>query len=169
MADIMSENMEEFEEDTQEGKYMVFKSGRESYGLELQYVNEIIQLQPITGIPETENYMKGFINLRGRIIPVIDVSLRFRQNPIEYNDRTCIVVLNVEELIVGLIVEQIADVVNIDAADIDSPPSLSAGRSQYVYGIGKTVDSVVLLLDPRKLIGKEDLKVIEQLVENAME
>ena len=76
------------EGDTQKGKYMTFKSGNEYFGLEIQYVNEIIQLQAITAIPETEDYIKGLINLRGKVIPVVDVSLRCNPEPFEYPDRT---------------------------------------------------------------------------------
>lgn len=170
MADTVLEN-EEFEEDTQKGKYMIFRSGEEFYGIELQYVNEIIQIQPITGIPEVEEYIKGLINLRGKIIPVIDVRLRFKQQPFEYNDRTCIIIIDVKGTIVGLIVETIADVVNIDEKDIEPPPSLSSnsGKNKYVYGLGKTGDSVKLLLDPEKLIGTADLATMEQLIEESEE
>ncbi len=165
MADAFLENEEDLEEDTQKGKYMIFRSGEEFYGLELRYVNEIIQIQPITAVPEVEDYMKGLINLRGKIIPVIDVRLRFKQEPIEYNDRTCIIIINVNGTIVGLIVETIADVVNIDEKDIEPPPSLSSnvGKNKYVYGLGKTGDSVKLLLDPEKLIGTAELAGLEQL------
>ncbi|MGN0351936.1 MAG: chemotaxis protein CheW [Roseburia sp.] len=171
MAEAILENEEELEEDTQKGKYMIFRSGQEFYGIELQYVNEIIQIQPITEIPEVEDYIKGLINLRGKIIPVIDVRLRFKQEPIEYNDRTCIIIIDVNGTIVGLIVETIADVVNIEEKDIEPPPSLSsnAGKNKYVYGLGKTGDSVKLLLDPEKLIGTAELAAIEQDVEESEE
>lgn len=79
--------------DTQEGKYMTFKSGSEYFGLEIQYVQQIIQFQAITKIPETEDYIKGLINLRGKIIPVVDVRVRFKQGECEYNDKTCILVI----------------------------------------------------------------------------
>ena len=99
------------ERDAQKGKYMTFKSGNEYYGLKIQYVSEIIQFQAITAIPETADYIKGLINLRGKIIPVIDISIRFKQEPVEYNDRTCIMVVNVQNTLVGLIIEKIAEVV----------------------------------------------------------
>ena len=82
--------------DTQKGKYMIFKSGPEYFGLEIQYVQQIIQYQEVTKVPETEDYIKGLINLRGRIIPVVDVRLRFHQGACEYNDKTCILVINVK-------------------------------------------------------------------------
>lgn len=153
------------ERDTQKGKYMTFKSGNEYFGLEIQYVNEIIQLQAITAIPETEDYIKGLINLRGKVIPVVDVRLRFKQEPFEYNDRTCIIVINIKSMMVGLIVEKIAEVVEIKEDNILPPPTVGRTdrvQNKYVYGIGKVGDTVKLLLDPDKLLNDDDLSVVEQ-------
>ncbi|MDE5866328.1 MAG: chemotaxis protein CheW [Lachnospiraceae bacterium] len=152
------------EHDTQKGKYMTFKSKNEYFGLGIQYVNEIIQLQAITAIPETEDYIKGLINLRGKVIPVVDVRLRFKQEPFEYNDRTCIIVINIKSMMVGLIVEQIAEVVEIKEENILPPPTFGRGdvKNKSVYGIGKVGDAVKLLLDPDKLLNDEDLSVVEQ-------
>lgn len=154
------------EPDAQRGKYMTFKSGNEYFGMKIQYVNEIIQFQTITVIPETEDYIKGLINLRGKVIPVIDVRLRFKQEPFEYNDRTCIIVINVKSTVVGLIVEQIAEVVEIKEENILPPPAIGRAdkvqQNKYVYGIGKVGDAVKLLLDPDKLLNEEDLSVVEQ-------
>lgn len=158
--------------DTQKGKYVTFKSGNEYFGLKIQYVSEIIVFQEITEIPESEDYIKGLINLRGKIIPVIDVRLRFKQEPFEYNDRTCIIVINVNSLVVGLIVEKIAEVVEIQEENILPSPSIGrADKSQnkYVYAIGKVGDEVKLLLDPDKLLNDEDLALIEQAGEVTME
>ncbi|MDE7157924.1 MAG: chemotaxis protein CheW [Lachnospiraceae bacterium] len=154
------------ERDAQKGKYMTFKSGNEYFGLKIQYVNEIIQFQTITAIPETEDYIKGLINLRGKVIPVIDVRLRFKQEPFEYNDRTCIIVINVKSTVVGLIVEKIAEVVEIKEENILPPPTIGRvdkAHHKYVYGIGKVGDTVKLLLDPDKLLNDEDLTVVEQV------
>ena len=154
------------EHDAQKGKYMTFKSGNEYFGLKLQYVSEIIPFQAITAIPETEDYIKGLINLRGKILPVIDVRLRFKQDPFEYNDRTCIIVINVKDTVVGLIVEKIAEVVEIPDENILPPPSIGRmdkAQNQYVYGIGRVGDSVKLLLDPDKLLNDEDLSLIEEV------
>lgn len=162
---VDGENAASYEHDTQRGKYMTFKSGNEYFGLEIQYVNEIIQLQAITAIPETEDYIKGLINLRGKVIPVVDVRLRFKQEPFEYNDRTCIIVINIRSMMVGLIVEKIAEVVEIKEDNILPPPSVGRGdkaQNKYVYGIGKVGDAVKLLLDPDKLLNDEDLSVVEQ-------
>ena len=152
--------------DSQKDKYVTFKSGNEYFGIKIEYVNEIIVYQEITEIPETEGYIKGLINLRGKIIPVIDVRIRFKQEPFEYNDRTCIIVLNVKELVVGLIVEKIAEVVEITEGNILPNPKIGkADRSQnkYVYGIGKVGDEVKLLLDPERLLNDEDTALIEQV------
>lgn len=154
------------DENNEKGKYMTFKSGNEYFGLAIQYVNEIIQMQEITAIPETEDYIKGLINLRGKVVPVIDVRLRFKQEPQEYNDRTCIIVINVKSSVVGLIVEKIAEVVEINEDNILPPPKIGHAdkvQNKYVYGIGKVGNAVKLLLDPDKLLNDEDLSIVEQV------
>ncbi len=134
---------------------MTFKSGSEYFGLEIQYVQQIIQFQAITKIPETEDYIKGLINLRGKIVPVVDVRVRFKQGECEYNDKTCILVIVVKDTTVGLIVEQIAEVAEIQKENILPPPTIGRndkGHHKYVYGIAKVGNSVKLLLDPEKLL-----------------
>lgn len=165
MEDIFL-NEGDMEEDTQKGKYMVFKTDDEFYGLELKCVNEIIGIQPITEIPEVEDYIRGLINLRGKIIPVIDVRIRFRQEPHEYTDRTCIIVVDVKEFTVGLIVEKIVDVVSISDDNIEPPPSISTsnGKNKYVFALGKSKENVILLLDPEKLLGTGDYALMEELM-----
>ena len=150
---------------TQEGKYVTFKTGKEYYAIKIQYVNEIIVYQDVTAIPESEDYIKGLINLRGKIIPVIDVRVRFKQEEIPYTDRTCIIIIDVNSTVVGLIVEKIAEVVEIDAANIIPSPSFGkADKSQnrYVYAIGKVGEDVKLLLDPDKLLNEADKALIGQ-------
>lgn len=158
--------------DTQLNKYVTFKSGNEYFGLKIQYVNEIIVFQEITQIPESEDYIKGLINLRGKIIPVIDVRLRFKQEPIEYTDRTCIIVINVQDTVVGLIVEKIAEVVEITKENILATPTVSNEekcQNKYVYGIGKVGDGVKLLLDPELLLKDDDLAMLELANEETLE
>lgn len=158
--------------DTQKGKYVTFKSGNEYFGLKIEYVSEIIGFQEITEIPESEDYIKGLINLRGKIIPVIDVRIRFKQKPFEYTDRTCIIVINFNNLVVGLIVEKIAEVVEIQEENILPSPSIGrADKSQnkYVYAIGKVGDDVKLLLDPDRLLNDEDKAVLEKVSEDNTE
>ena len=159
---------------TQQDKYVTFKAGNEYYALKIEYVNEIIVFQEITEIPESEDFIKGLINLRGKIIPVIDVRIRFKQEPMEYNDRTCIIVINVKDMLVGLIVEKVAEVVEIKQEDILPPPSATIGheektQNKYVYGIGKVGEEVKLLLDPDKLLKDEEMIVLEQATEETGE
>lgn len=162
----ITENMENTRgRNEHKDKYMTFKSGKEHYALKIQYVSEIIPFQAITAIPETEDYIKGLINLRGKILPVIDVRLRFKQEPFEYNDRTCIIVIIVKGTMVGLVVEQIAEVVEIGTENILPPPTIMRGdkiQNKYVYGIGRVGDTVKLLIDPDKLLNDEDLAAAEQ-------
>lgn len=169
----MSEAIENTRErDEQKDKYMTFRSGNEYFGLKIQYVSEIIPFQTITAIPETEDYIKGLINLRGKILPVIDVRLRFNQEPFEYNDRTCIIVIIVRDTMVGLVVEEIAEVVEISAESILPPPTIMRGdrvQNKYVYGIGRVGNTVKLLIDPDKLLNDNDLSITEQAGEMADE
>lgn len=162
----------EGEHDAQKGKYVTFKSGNEYFGLKIQYVNEIIVFQEITAVPESEPYVKGLINLRGKIIPVIDVRLRFGQEPFPYTDRTCIIVIHVKDTVVGLIVEKIAEVVEIQEENILPAPTLGhaeKSQNQYVYAIGKVGDKVKLLLDPDRLLNDETLTALEQAGEETDE
>ena len=158
----------------QRDKYVTFKSGNEYFGLKIEYVNEIIVYQEITEIPESDDYIKGLINLRGKIIPVIDVRVRFKQEQLEYTDRTCIIIVNVNDIVVGLIVEKIAEVVEIKEEDILPPPSIVIGgdekvQNKYVYAIGKVGDSVKLLVDPDRILKDEDISVMEQAMEDHAE
>lgn len=155
---------EEELEDVRQGKYMTFQVGTDFFGIELKYVNEIIQMQPVTPIPEVEHFIKGLINLRGKIIPVIDVADRFGKEPFEYNDRTCVIVIEVRGIEVGLIIENIAEVVSIEEKDILPPPSVGHGSSQgkFIHGIGKIGDEVKLLLDPVKLLSDDALDFLDK-------
>ncbi|MBQ7934342.1 MAG: purine-binding chemotaxis protein CheW [Lachnospiraceae bacterium] len=164
-ADETSEAVQE----SHAGKYVTFKSGNEYFAIKIEYVNEIIVYQEITAIPESVDFLKGLINLRGKIIPVIDVRLRFKQPEIPYTDRTCIIIVNYNNAVVGLIVEKIAEVVElVDENIIPSPTFGKADKSQnkYVYAIGKVGESVKLLLDPDKLLNEEDLAVLNQMSED---
>ena len=149
---------------TQMDKYVTFKSGNEHFGIKIEYVNEIIGYQDITDVPECEDYIKGLINLRGKIIPVIDVRLRFKQEPFTYNDRTCIIVLNVKDLVVGLIVEEIAEVVEITEGNILPSPTIGKSdksQNKYVHAIGKVGDRVKLLLDLERLLKGDESSMTE--------
>ena len=143
------------EDEIQKEQYMTFKCSDEIYGISIKYVNEIIGLSQITKVPETQDYLIGLINLRGKIIPVIDVRIRFGKEPLEYNDRTCVIVIDVKSTVIGLIVDAIDEVAAFAENEITPPPSVSdlaIQAKKYVVGIGRVNGEVKLLLDPDKLI-----------------
>jgi len=149
--------LKEKQEDTQQGRYLTFSLGEEVFGLAIRYVTEIIGMQPITKVPEVPSFIKGIINLRGKIIPVIDMRLKFRKEPIPYTDRTCIIVIDTQEIMVGLIVDMVAEVINIGEENIVPPPDQKTGmHNKYIQGIGKVDDSVKLLLDCESLLDGDD-------------
>lgn len=144
--------------------FMTFQIADECYGIPVTFVEEIVGIQSITAVPETEDYIKGLINIRGKIVPVIDVRVRLKQAPCEYTDRTCIIITNVKSTVVGLIVDKIAGVITVDEKEIILPPSLSqssTGSSKYVSGLVRVANEVKLLLDPDKLIRDEDVEALE--------
>lgn len=151
------------EEDTQKGKFLTFSLGNESYGLEIKYVTEIIGIQPITEVPELPEYIRGIINLRGKIIPVMDVRLRFKKPFNEYNERTCIIVIDVKDTSLGLIVDMVSEVLPISDENIAPPPDInkSAGN-RFVKGIGKVGNDVKLLLDCEMFLQEDDIIAIEK-------
>lgn len=143
------------EDEIQKEQYMTFKCSDEIYGISIKYVNEIIGLSQITKVPETQDYLIGLINLRGKIIPVIDVRIRFGKEPLEYNDRTCVIVIDVKSTVIGLIVDAIDEVAAFAENEITPPPSVSdlaIQAKKYVFGIGRVNGEVKLMLDPDKLI-----------------
>jgi purine-binding chemotaxis protein CheW len=154
----------EIDEDTQKDKYLIFTIEKEKYGIEIKYVIEIIGIQTITKVPELDDYIKGIINLRGKIIPVMDVRLRFKKPTMEYDDRTCIIVVDVGELTVGLIVDRVSEVVNISEEHVVLPPETSKNtRNKYINGIGKIGEDVRLLIDCNKLLN-DDKETMKELI-----
>lgn len=165
MEELENEELLEEQEDNSLDKYMTFRIGDDVFGIEIKYVSEIIQMQPVTPIPEVEYFIKGLINLRGKIIPVIDVAERFYNEGKPYNDRTCIIVIGVKGIEVGLIVEHIAEVVSIEADNILPPPNsnrMNAEQGRFISGIGKVDGNVKLLLDPIKILSDDSLDFLDK-------
>jgi purine-binding chemotaxis protein CheW len=149
-------NMIQIEEDTQKDRYLTFSIGTESFGVDIKYVTEIIGIQPITIVPEVPDYVKGIINLRGKIIPVIDIRLKFKKESIEYDDRTCIIVVEVDEVIAGFIVDNVTEVITIAGDDIVPPPEYKeCFQNNYIKNIGKTPNGIKLLLDCQMILSGE--------------
>mgnify|MGYP001160570376 CR=1 FL=1 len=160
MNENIMNDIEDIEEDTQKEKYLTFILDNESYGIGINNVTEIIGIQPITLVPELPDYIKGIINLRGKIIPVMDVRLRFKKSFREYNDRTCIIVVDINDLSIGLIVDSVSEVLIILDQDIVPPPVLNKISTRYIRGIGKIDKEVKLILDCDKLINYDDADIL---------
>ncbi len=160
MAQTVANELPEQEEDTQKGKFLTFSMGNESYGIEIRYVTEIIGIQPVTEVPELPEYVRGIINLRGKIIPVMDVRLRFKKPFREYNDRTCIVVIDTGDVSIGLIVDSVSEVLSIKDEEIVPPPDINREKHKYIRGIGKVGGEVKLLLDCEKLLSDDELECL---------
>lgn len=155
----LDELYQEPDENTLKNRFLTFIIDKEMFGIEIRYVMEIIGIQAITEVPEMPDYIKGVINLRGRIIPVMDIRLRFRKNPREYDDRTCVIVTDFNGIWVGLIVDSVSEVLTINDAEISERPEISSGSSRgYVRNIGKIDGEVILLLDCGKLLSSDELE-----------
>lgn len=155
----------ENEMDTQKDKYLTFALGLEGYGIEISYVTEIIGIQQITNVPELPSHIKGIINLRGSIIPVMDVRLRFHKEEMEYNDRTCIIVVDIKGLAIGLIVDHVSEVLTLGDENIVPPPAVKTGfHNRYIKGIGKVGDEVKLILSCDKLLNDDEIENIEEII-----
>jgi purine-binding chemotaxis protein CheW len=164
LRDVTNEAIDSVE-DTQKGRFLTFSVGKESYGIEIRYVKEIIGIQEITEIPELPNYIKGVINLRGTIIPVMDMRLRFKKQYREYNDRTCIVVIDISEIPIGLIVDNVSEVLTIGDENIIPPPNIKNGfHNHYVKSIGKVQSEIKLLLDCDKLLSYQEIEILNRAV-----
>ncbi|HAN10277.1 MAG TPA: chemotaxis protein CheW [Clostridiales bacterium] len=164
MTEALNESNEQegLEEDTQHGRFLTFAIGHEFFGVSIEYVKEIIGIQPIIEVPEVPNYVKGIINLRGSIIPVIDVRLKFKKDFLDYNDRTCIIVIEIKNILVGLIVDNVSDVLKISDDNIVPPPDIKTGfHNKYIKGIGMVNKEVKLLLDCEKILDEDELEQME--------
>ncbi len=161
MSDLNSSNGPSNELGTdneeQRNRYLTFRLENEDYGLDIEYVKEIVGVQKITLVPDMPEWVKGVINLRGTVIPVMDVRARFRREPRAYDDRTCVIVVNLHGSAVGLIVDSVSEVVSIPADQVTEPPRLQGEGSRYVRGIGKVGDQIKILLDVQQLLGAEEV------------
>ncbi|MGE5480893.1 MAG: chemotaxis protein CheW [Chloroflexota bacterium] len=150
-------------EDTLKDKFLTFHVGAECYGIELRYVIEIIGIQKITRLPEMPDFIKGIINLRGKVIPVLDARLRFRMTELGYGDRTCIIVIEIANSSFGLIVDTVAEVLGIQEDWIDPPPQSSKTSNNFIKGIGKVGNSVKILIDADKFLTNNEIDAISTI------
>lgn len=163
MSDLLDVTIEN-QEDTQKDKYLIFSIGQECYGIDIKYVIEIIGVEPITEVPELPKYIKGVINLRGKIIPVMDVRIKLKKEEKEYDDRTCIIVVEIENIDIGLIIDKVIEVANIDESNISPPPKVNLEKqnsNSYIKGIGKIQNEVRLLIDCNKLLEDDEIEELK--------
>ena len=138
------------------GKYLTFKLGPESYGLEILKVREIIGLMSITAVPRTPDYIRGVINLRGKVIPVVDLRTKFSMESKENTDETCIIVVDIGDVEMGIIVDAVSEVLEIGSGDVEDVPTFGNGvNTDFILGMGKVGEKVIILLDISKVLGKE--------------
>lgn len=147
------------------GKYLTFLLAKEEYGLEILTVREIIGIMDITRVPQTPDFVRGVINLRGKVIPVVDLRSKFGLSPTAYNDQTCIIVVDIGDLI-GVIVDTVQEVHNIPAVDIEQPPKLgSSVDTTFILGMGKVKGCVKILLDIDSVLTSEELVRLEAVLD----
>jgi len=167
MAEAMSKRgvqdedlaLDEENEDTQANKYLFFKIGQESYGIGIRHIIEIIELQTISAVPDMPDYVKGVINLRGKVIPIVNLRLRFGIAERDYDDRPWIVVAEIDRVLIGLIVDTVEEVMEITESNIEPPPRFKtvSGRDRYISGMGKVGDQVKILIDVEKIVRDEEI------------
>jgi purine-binding chemotaxis protein CheW len=153
--------------ETLAGKYLTFILNKEEYGIALLKVKEIIGMMPITSVPQTPEFVKGVINLRGKVIPVTDLRLRFAMREIDYTDRTCIIVVEIQgqesTIQVGIVVDAVSEVMNIKAEEIEPTPSFGTKvDTDYILGMANLDGQVKILLDIDQVLTSEDVAVLEQ-------
>jgi len=151
----------------QEGKYLTFTLAGEEYGIAILKVKEIIGMMPITTIPRTPDFVKGVINLRGKVIPVIDFRLRFGMEAMDYTERTCIIVVEIDgsggTVQVGIVVDSVSEVLSIKGGDIVDAPTFGVQlNTDYISGMAKTEEGVKILLDIDRVMTAEEISILEK-------
>ncbi|UCD78376.1 MAG: purine-binding chemotaxis protein CheW [Desulfobacterales bacterium] len=150
-----------------EGKYLTFTLAEEEYGIGILKIKEIIGMLPITSVPQTPDFVKGVINLRGKVIPVMDLRLRFGMPAIDYSERTCIIVVEIDgssgTILVGIVVDAVSEVLNIKGDDIEKTPTFGAKlNTDYILGMAKMEGGVKILLDIDQVLSNDELSLLSE-------
>ncbi|MBC8391485.1 MAG: purine-binding chemotaxis protein CheW [Deltaproteobacteria bacterium] len=150
-----------------EGKYLTFTMADEEYGIGILKIKEIIGMMPVTTIPQTPDFVKGVINLRGKVIPVMDLRLRFGMEAIDYTERTCIIVVEIEGITgtvrIGIVVDAVSEVLNIRGEDIEDTPTFGTKlNTDYILGMAKMEGGVKILLDIDKVLSQDEVGLLER-------
>ena len=156
--------------DPRAGKYLTFGLGNEEFAIQVLRVREIMGIQEITAVPQTPGYVKGVLNLRGKVIPVVDLRLKFGLPEVEYTQRTCIIVVQVQadtsSMLLGIVVDGVAEVLNVAAAEIEDTPDFGHGVvTTYLLGMAKIKDKVKILLDIDQVVASQELQGLAALVQ----
>ena len=150
-----------------EGKYLTFSLASEEYGIGILKIKEIIGMMPITSVPQTPEYIKGVVNLRGKVIPVMDLRLRFSMPAMDYTERTCIIVVEISgqagTVQVGVVVDAVSEVLNIKSEDIEPTPSFGTKlNTDYILGLAKTGGGIKILLDITRVLSSEEAMLLAE-------
>lgn len=151
-----------------EGKYLTFTLAEEEYGIGILKVKEIIGIMAITTVPRTPDYMKGVINLRGKVIPVVDLRLKFGMEAMDYTERTCIIVVDIggegQKIQMGIVVDSVSEVMNIKGGDIEDTPDFGSRlNTEYILGMAKTGGRVKILLDIDRVLSRAEMIVLDKV------
>ena len=156
--------------DDRAGKYLTFQLGREEFAIQVLKVREIMGVQDITAVPQTPAHVRGVINLRGKVVPVVDLRLKFRLPEMEYTQRTCIIVVQVQfqgtALMMGIVVDAVSEVLNLAAGDIEDTPEFGSGVvTPYILGMAKSKGKVKILLDIDQVLSSQELQGLESVMQ----
>ena len=151
-----------------EGKYLTFVLDKEEYGIGILKIKEIIGMMPVTPVPQTPDYVKGVINLRGKVIPVVDLRLRFVMDEIDYTERTCIIVVEIEGqagiVLIGIVVDAVSEVLNIKGEDIEETPTFGTKlNTEYILGMAKMEGGVKILLDIDQILTHQEIESVRAM------
>ena len=151
-----------------EGKYLTFVLGGEEYGIGILKVKEIIGIMPITTVPQTPAYMKGVVNLRGKVIPIVDLRVKFGMEAIDYTEMTCIIVVEItnsgQKVMIGILVDSVSEVLNIKGADIEDVPNFGSRlNTGYILGMAKSSGKIKILLEIDRILSTEEMDVLEKV------
>ncbi len=150
-----------------EGKFLTFVLGDEIYGIEILKAREIIGFMDITTVPQTPDYMKGVINLRGKVIPVIDLRMKFSMPEEAHTQETCVIVVEVNSTSIGIIVDSVSEVSDIGGGEIENAPKFGQNiDTSFIMGLGKVKDKIIILLDIDAILSSDELEMVEELVKD---
>ncbi|MFB6347266.1 MAG: chemotaxis protein CheW [bacterium] len=148
------------------GKYLTVSLADETYGVPISPIEDIIEMKDITSVPQTSEFLEGVINLRGSVIPVLDLRKKFQVEVSDYDRKTCIVVVKLDGILTGLIVDRVYEVIDLGDEQIDPAPNMSQQiKTRFIAGMGKRDDDVIILLNLEKVLQEEEKKDLEELAE----